>query len=46
MPSIDLPDHVSATSDEIVTQVIAVKNVSAAQLRDGACGRWCPPPAS
>ncbi|MBS0367219.1 MAG: type II secretion system secretin GspD [Proteobacteria bacterium] len=32
LPSIDLPDHVSATSDEIVTQVIAVKNVSAAQL--------------
>jgi general secretion pathway protein D len=31
-PSIDLPDHVSATSDEIVTQVIDVKNVSAAQL--------------
>ena len=32
MPSIDLPRHVSATSDEIVTQVIAVKNVSAAEL--------------
>src|SRR5580692_2709800 len=32
MPSIDLPDHVSATSDEIVTQVIDVKNVNAAQL--------------
>ena len=31
-PSIDLPDHVSSTSDEIVTQVIEVKNVSAAQL--------------
>lgn len=31
-PSIDLPDRVSATSDEIVTQVIAVRNVSAAQL--------------
>src|SRR6202000_3457088 len=31
MPSIDLPDHVSATSDEIVTQVIDVKNVNAAQ---------------
>ncbi len=31
-PSIDLPDRVSSTSDEIVTQVIAVKNVSAAQL--------------
>ncbi|MGH8322417.1 MAG: type II secretion system secretin GspD [Steroidobacteraceae bacterium] len=32
MPSIDLPDSVSATSDEIVTQVIDVKNVNAAQL--------------
>jgi len=32
IPSIDLPDHVSATSDEIVTQVVEVKNVSAAQL--------------
>ncbi len=31
-PSNDLPDRVSSTSDEIVTQVIAVKNVSAAQL--------------
>jgi len=31
-PSNDLPDHVSSTSDEIVTQVIAVKNVNAAQL--------------
>jgi general secretion pathway protein D len=32
LPSDDLPSHVSSTSDEIVTQVIAVKNVSAAQL--------------
>ena len=32
IPSIDLPDSVSSTSDEIVTQVIDVKNVSAAQL--------------
>ncbi|HEY0766579.1 MAG TPA: secretin N-terminal domain-containing protein, partial [Steroidobacteraceae bacterium] len=32
IPSIDLPNHVSSTSDEIVTQVIDVKNVSAAQL--------------
>jgi general secretion pathway protein D len=31
-PSIDLPDHVSSASDEIVTQVLEVKNVSAAQL--------------
>jgi general secretion pathway protein D len=31
-PSIDLPDHVSANSDEIVTQVLDVRNVSAAQL--------------
>jgi general secretion pathway protein D len=32
MPSIDLPDRVNSRSDEIVTQVIDVKNVSAAQL--------------
>ncbi len=32
MPSILLPRHVSSTSDEIVTQVIPVKNVSAAEL--------------
>jgi len=32
MPSDDLPDKVSSTSDEIVTQVIAVKNVSVNQL--------------
>jgi general secretion pathway protein D len=31
-PSIDLPDHVNSTSDEIVTQVLDVKNVSAQQL--------------
>jgi general secretion pathway protein D len=31
-PSVDLSDQVSATSDEIVTQVIDVKNVNAAQL--------------
>jgi general secretion pathway protein D len=31
-PSIDLPENVSSTSDEIVTQVIDVKNVNAAQL--------------
>ncbi|HTY48525.1 MAG TPA: type II secretion system secretin GspD [Steroidobacteraceae bacterium] len=31
-PGDDLPDHVSSTSDEIVTQVIEVKNVSASQL--------------
>ncbi len=31
-PSIDLPEHVSPTSDEVVTQVLAVKNLSAAQL--------------
>ncbi|MGH8207270.1 MAG: secretin N-terminal domain-containing protein, partial [Steroidobacteraceae bacterium] len=31
-PSIDLPAHVSSTSDELVTQVLAVKNVNAAQL--------------
>lgn len=32
IPSRDLPDSVSATSDEMVTQVIDVRNVSAAQL--------------
>src|SRR5882672_3531485 len=32
MPSEDLPEHISSTSDEFVTQVISVKNVSAAQL--------------
>lgn len=32
VPANDLPDSVSASSDEIVTQVIAVKNVSSAQL--------------
>jgi general secretion pathway protein D len=32
LPANDLPDRVSSTSDEIVTQVIQVRNVSAAQL--------------
>ena len=32
MPGNDLPNHVSATSDEVVTQVLSVKSVSAAQL--------------
>ncbi|MBC7983415.1 MAG: type II secretion system protein GspD, partial [Candidatus Obscuribacterales bacterium] len=32
MPANDLPDQVSRSSDEIVTQVVALKNVSAAQL--------------
>jgi len=32
VPANDLPESVSATSDEIVTQVITLKNVSAAQL--------------
>jgi len=31
-PSNDLPNSVSSTSDEIVTQIITMKNVSAAQL--------------
>lgn len=31
-PGVDLPEHVSSSSDEFVTQVIDVKNVSAAQL--------------
>jgi general secretion pathway protein D len=32
LPANDLPNDVSATSDEIVTQVVAIRNVSAAQL--------------
>jgi general secretion pathway protein D len=32
VPANDLPDRVSSTSDEIVTQVVMLKNVSAAQL--------------
>jgi general secretion pathway protein D len=32
VPGDDLPDRISSTSDEIVTQVIGVKNVSAVQL--------------
>ncbi len=32
LPSIDLPTTVSSNSDEIVTQIITVKNISAAQL--------------
>src|SRR6185503_8788917 len=32
LPGNDLPSSVSSTSDEIVTQVIAVRNISAAQL--------------
>jgi general secretion pathway protein D len=32
VPSLDLPSRVSASSDQIVTQVIDVKNVSASQL--------------
>jgi general secretion pathway protein D len=32
LPSIDLPDTVSSTSDEMVTQIITMKNVSAAAL--------------
>ena len=32
VPANDLPSRVSSESDEIVTQVVAVKNVSAAQL--------------
>ena len=32
MPSLDLPAHLGATSDEMVTQVVDVKNVGAAQL--------------
>ena len=32
LPANDLPNRVSSTSDEVVTQIIAVKSVSAAQL--------------
>ena len=32
LPSLDLPNDVSSSSDEIVTQIITMKNVSAAQL--------------
>jgi general secretion pathway protein D len=32
LPANDLPNSVSATSDEIVTQIVTLKNVSAAQL--------------
>lgn len=32
LPANDLPERVSGTSDEIVTQIVAIKNVSAAQL--------------
>jgi general secretion pathway protein D len=32
LPSIDLPGDVSPSSDEIVTQIITMKNISAAQL--------------
>jgi general secretion pathway protein D len=32
IPGSDLPNHVSPTSDDVVTQVIGVSNVSAAQL--------------
>ncbi len=31
-PSLDLPQNVSPTSDEIVTQIITMKNISASQL--------------
>src|SRR5450631_2696720 len=32
LPSIDLPSDVSSSSDEMVTQIITMKNISAAQL--------------
>jgi general secretion pathway protein D len=32
MPNIDLPERVNGGSDELVTQIVAVQNVSAAQL--------------
>jgi general secretion pathway protein D len=32
MPNIDLPDRLNGESDELVTQIVAVENVNAAQL--------------
>ena len=32
MPNIDLPDRINGESDQLITQVIAVENVNAAQL--------------
>ncbi len=32
LPSRDLPDQINSTSDELVTQIITLKNISAAQL--------------
>jgi general secretion pathway protein D len=32
MPGIDLPDNVNGNSDEVVTQVVQLRNISAAQL--------------
>src|SRR3984957_16593372 len=32
VPANDLPNNVSSTSDEVVTQIVTVKNISAAQL--------------
>src|SRR5476651_1259171 len=32
LPSRDLPENISSSSDEIVTQIVTLKNVSAAQL--------------
>jgi general secretion pathway protein D len=32
LPSLDLPNAVSSSSDELVTQIITMKNVSAAQM--------------
>jgi hypothetical protein len=53
LPSIDLPNDVSSTSDEIVTQIITLKNISAAQLvpmlrpaDPRNTGTWRPIPAA
>lgn len=32
VPSNDLPDHINDKSDEVVTQIVSVKNISASQL--------------
>jgi general secretion pathway protein D len=35
MPNIDLPEHMRGSSDELITQVIAVQNVNAGAARAG-----------
>ena len=33
MPNIDLPDRVNSGSDELITQVIPIRNIDASKLR-------------